>query len=166
MSEHQKIREMIRRIASAGESVWHFTAEVKSSDDALCTVMLGDLELTGVRLFSIDDAGTLMIKPGVKSTVTVADLSGGQLRDLVLVKVDDPERILYSRQGLVVDIDSKAGKVNVANSSTSLTKILDDLYDLLKTFKVLTPQGPSEGLQVDTTVKLEQLKTTYKKLLK
>lgn len=166
MSQARTIREKIRAIAETGSSLWQFTGHIKESSDNDCIVTVGDIDLSGVRLCSIDTNGSLIIKPAKGSPVTVADLSGGKLRDLVLIKVDDPERILYNRQGLVVDIDSKAGKVDVKNSSTSLTKILDALYDLLKSFKVMTPQGPSEGLQMDTIAALEQLKTTYNKILK
>lgn len=167
MNEARTIRESIRKIAGLsdlGSSV--FTAEVKSVTDTECTVLYGSLEITGVKLFSISSAGKLLIKPKKGCMVTIADLSGGELRDLVMIKADEVELIRYNQDNLVVEIDSVSKKVDISNASTSLTKIMDALYDLLQSFKVLTPQGPSEGLQVDTMTGLEQFKTTYQQLLK
>jgi len=83
-----------------------------------------------------------------------------------MIKADEVELIRYDQDNLVIEIDSVSGKVDISNQGTSLTKIMDALHDLLQSFKVLTPQGPSEGLQVDTMTSLAQFKTTYQQLLK
>jgi len=167
MNDARTIRDSIRRIAGLddlGSSL--FTAQVKSVTETECSVMYGTLEITGVKLFSISSVGKMLIKPKKGCMVTVADLSGGQMRDLVMIKADEVELIRYDQDNLVIEIDSVSGKVDISNQGTSLTKIMDALHDLLQSFKVLTPQGPSEGLQVDTMTSLAQFKTTYQQLLK
>jgi len=167
MNDARTIRDSIRRIAGLddlGSSL--FTAQVKSVTETECSVMYGTLEITGVKLFSISSVGKMLIKPKKGCMVTVADLSAGQMRDLVMIKADEVELIRYDQDNLVIEIDSVSGKVDISNQGTSLTKIMDALHDLLQSFKVLTPQGPSEGLQVDTMTSLAQFKTTYQQLLK
>ncbi|MEI6683425.1 MAG: hypothetical protein WCO44_12385 [Bacteroidota bacterium] len=167
MTDVTQIRDSIRKIAGFdGLGSSFFTAQVKSVSETDCSVMYGTMEITGVKLFSIDAAGKLLIKPKKGSMVTVADLSAGKLRDLVIIKADQVELIRYNQDGLIVEIDSVSKKVDISNASTSLTKIMEALHDLLQSFKVLTPQGPSEGLQVDTMTSLEQFQTTFKQLLK
>lgn len=166
MSDVRKIREYVRRISEAGRYVAHFVAEVKSVSGPSCTVLLGDLELEGVRLFSVDNAGTLLIKPKAGSKVTVADLSGGQLRDMELVKVDSPELIAYAMNGLVVEIDSTTKKVDIHNSSVSLSGLMTSVYEIISKLTVSTPNGASGTPLPPTVQALEKFKQDFGTLLK
>lgn len=166
MSEARKIREHIRQISEAGKHVAHFTGEVTQVSDTDCTVQLGEMELEGVRLFSVDDAGTLLVKPKVGTKVTVADLSGGQLRDMELVKVDSPELIKYDMNGLVVAIDSTIKKIDIHNNSVSLKGLMSSMYDIISKLTVSTPNGPSGTPLPPTIQALEKFKEDFGKLLK
>jgi len=165
MSESRKIREKIREIAGSN-GIAHFTAYVTKVSDSDCTIKIGDLEIEHVKLFSIDTKGSLTIKPKVNTVVTVADLSDGQLRDLTLVKVDIPETIKYSENGLEVEIDSVEKKIDIKNSSISLTKLFTELYDIISKLTVSTPNGPSGTPLPPTITSLEKFKTDFQTLLK
>jgi hypothetical protein len=167
MSELREIRQRIRDISGLNDlGAPFFTATVTSVTDKDCSVMFGTLELTGVKLFSIGAPGTMLIKPKKDSTVTVADLSQGKLRDLVIIKADEVELIKYDQDGLVVEIDSVSGKVDVKNDKTSLTKLMTSIHDIISKLQVSTPNGPSGTPLPPTVTALEKFKTDFQNLLK
>lgn len=166
MSDARRIREHIRQISEAGQHVAHFVAEVTKVSNTDCTVKLGELELEGVRLFSVDAAGTLLVKPKKGTKVTVADLSGGRLRDMELVKVDSPELIKYESNGLVVAIDSTSKKVDIHNNTTGMKALMTAVYDIISKLTVSTPNGPSGTPLPPTITALEKFKKDFETLLK
>ncbi|MCX6266856.1 MAG: hypothetical protein NTW16_05790 [Bacteroidetes bacterium] len=167
MSELHEIRDRIRNISGIKElGAPFFTAEVTEVSDNDCSVIYGTTTLTKVKLFSIGEAGKLLIKPKVGSKVTVADLSQGKLRDLIIIKADEVELIKYDQDGLVVEIDSVAKKINIKNDSTSLTKLMTSVYDIISKLTVSTPNGPSGTPLPPTVTALEKFKTDFQNLLK
>lgn len=179
-----KIREAIQRIAGTYQpgSVL-FTAEVTAVTETDCTIKIGEMEVTGVKLFSIEEAGNLLVKPVVNTMVTVADLSGGQLRDLVVIKVDKVELVKYEQDGLIVLIDSVNkivkvengltmlidggdSKASVSNDNASLKDLFASIADILQTLTVSTPAGPSGTPLPPTIQKITQLNTDLNNLLK
>ncbi len=165
-SEVRKIREQLRKIAGSGIQAVHITAEVTEVTDKDCTIKIGDLEIPGVLLFSTGNSGAMMIRPKKNTMVTVADLSGGELRDLVLIKVDDPEVIRYNLNGLAVEIDGVSKKVDVSNTVTSLSKLMEAIYDIISKLTVSTPNGPSGTPLPPTIASLEKFKMDFQQLLK
>ena len=167
MSDLREIRQRIRDISGLNDLGAPFlTATVTKVTNKDCSVMYGALELTEVKLFSTGEAGKLLIKPKVGSNVTVADLSQGKLRDLVIIKADQVELIKYTQDGLVVEIDSVAGKVDIKNDKTSMTKLFASLCDIISKITVSTPNGPSGTPLPPTITSIEKFKTDYKTLLK
>ena len=75
MGRAQDIKELIRAIAGQGDGLM-FVGEVKSVDGDSCTVAVGQLELTDVRLTAASDGeeGKLLLTPKEGSKVLVADL--------------------------------------------------------------------------------------------
>jgi hypothetical protein len=167
MSELRTIREHIRDISGLKDlGAPFFTATVTKVSDTDCSVMYGALELSGVKLFSIGDPGTFLVKPKKGSLVTVADLSQGKLRDLVIIKADKVELIKYAENGLTVEIDSVSKKVDISNNTTSLTKLMTAVYDIISKLTVSTPNGPSGTPLPPTVMALEKFKTDFQTLLK
>ncbi|KAF0203156.1 MAG: hypothetical protein FD170_1428, partial [Bacteroidetes bacterium] len=145
-----------------------FTAEVVSVTDVDCTVKLADLEITGVKLFSIGAEGKNTIKPAKGSMVTVLDLSNGKLRDLCLVKVDEPEFIKFDLDGLVLELDAMTGKADISSGRVSLKSLFESLATILTSLKVavLAPNAPSGTITPDTLTLVNKFKTDFKALLK
>lgn len=166
MTEYRDIREKLRSIAETGKAVPFRVGEVTKVSDKECSVMIGTLEITGVKLFSVIDQGGLLIKPKKGTMVTMVDLSNGLLRDLVVIKTDHAEKVLYDQDGLIVEIDSTSGKIDISNRSTSLTKLLTSLYDIISKLTVSTPNGPSGTPLPPTITALEKFKTDFQQLLK
>ncbi|GAB1403036.1 hypothetical protein MASR1M74_02140 [Lentimicrobium sp.] len=163
----REIREKIKAIAGEQASVV-FTAEVVMVDGASCTVDYGGRRFTGVKLFSIGPEGKFIIKPAPGSMVTVADLSAGLRRDLCLLKIDKIEQLKIEHEGLVFDIDGKAGKFEISSKGVSLTGLLTSLADILKTLKVavLAPNAPSSTITPDTLTLVNKFETDLNRLLK
>ena len=88
MGKHSEIKQLIRSIASTGGGATLFEATVVESKDTECTIKYQGLEHKNVRLvcgFS-QSLTTVIVKPAVNSTVLVADLSSGKMRDLVVLE--------------------------------------------------------------------------------
>jgi hypothetical protein len=160
-------------------------AQVKSVDGESCTVTIGDLELTDVRLKATinGQANKILQFPKIGSTVLLGSLTG-DLRDLVILKIDELEKVEYTQGSVKIMIDSSGklisiepgqlsikfdgndNKVSVSNSGVSLKTLFDDLKEILEQFKVLTANGPSSGLLPDTITRITTWGTKYGQLLK
>lgn len=132
-----------------------------------CTVKYGDLELTDVRLKATENGSvnSVLLLPKVGSMVLVGSLTG-DMNDLVVLKIDELEKLAYKQDDLEVAVDATDGKVSVKNDEVSLVDLFQQLADLLKTLKVFTPSGPS-GVPIPTSMnKIVAWETDFKKLLK
>ncbi len=143
-----------------------FVAEITEVADADCSIKLGDTTLTKVKFFSIAEAGNLLYKPIVGSMALVADLSSGQLRDLIIVSVDKVELIRYEENGVVIEIDSQSKKLDIKNDQIGLKDLFQAVADIVKQLTVSTPSGPSGTPLPPTVQAVTQFETNFKKLLK
>jgi len=139
---------------------------VTAIDKDTCTVKVGDFEISDVRLKAIaNGSDSLLIVPVVGSEVLMAS-TDGTLGNLTIIKYDKVNRILYKENGLEVDIDSETSKVGIRNDKVSLKELFEDLTQILKQFKVFTPNGVSGTPIPNVIQKLNQFETQFKKLLK
>lgn len=141
---------------------------VTAVDGYTCTIQLGSgLEITEIRLAATNEGGNnfLMCVPKV-GTKAVAIEMRGDLTDLLLVRANEYEKILYSQDGLNFEIDSTDGKVSISNNAQSLHTLMGDLCTLLTNFKVNTPAGPSVGLLPDSLAAVQQLEQGLNMILK
>ena len=166
MDKYAKLREALKA-ATAVDMMPLMNAKLTAVAGDSCTVLWGELELTDVRLKATINgaANKLLLVPKAGSNVLIGSLTG-DLKDLAVLRVDELERLTYAQDGLEVVIDSADGKVSVANGSTSLKALFQELVDLLKGFKVNTPSGPSATLLPDTLAAIMQFETDFKLLLK
>lgn len=167
MSRIDDIKESIQQIARINQQLGIvFTAEVVSANDATADVRFGDFIFTEVKLFSIEAAGGLLVKPKVGSMVTVLDLSEGKYRDLVIIKCDTPEQVKMEMNGLTLDIDGVNGKIGMKASGISLLDLMNSITTIIKGLTVSTPAGPS-GTPLPTTLQaVTQFETDFKQILK
>lgn len=126
---------------------------------------------TGVRLKAHvgDDLG-IIVRPVKDSYVLICFLSATDAFiahcnevDNVSYKLHD-HTLIFGKDGF--DLSMASGKFRVLNSNTSMLDVFKMLYNMLKSFTLMTPNGPTEGLQVDTRAALEKFKVEYEKLIK
>ena len=90
MDIYGKIAKTIKAMGAA-QGVVLFTAEVDSVEDESCTVKIGTLELTDVRLRAVlnSESDKIVVTPKRGSRVLVADMSGGSYIDLVVLSYSE-----------------------------------------------------------------------------
>ena len=96
MDNQQRIANGFNRLLrSNATNAVIFTAQVVEVQDKTCTVKIGTLTTTDVRLCAVvnDNEASLIVKPKEGTQITVADLSNGQMRDLVVIKYDEIDTI-------------------------------------------------------------------------
>lgn len=139
---------------------------VTAIDKDTCTVKVGDFEISDVRLKAIaNGTDSLLLVPVVGSEVLMLS-TDGSVGNLTIIKCDKVSKFIYKENGLVVEINSEDGKVNIQNESVSLKGLFEDLTQILKQFKVFTPNGVSGTPIPNVIQKLNQFETQFKSLLK
>lgn len=120
-----------------------FTAKVKAVSGTTCSIEVGRLLLTDVRLRAVVDSDTeqLLVTPRVGSQVLVADLSGGNFRDLAVIAFSAIDKIEISADNMEVSI--AGGKIAVNNDKQSMSALFIELIDAIGAITVTTPNGVS-----------------------
>ena len=166
MDKLVQIKKRLREIVEVTPNL-PITATVVAVENDYCTVELkSGLHISDVKLkATIGNDDYLKVIPKVGSTVVVISLTGDK-NNLVLLKIDEAEKIEYKQSGLEVLIDSTDGKVSIKNSELSLIDVFSDLAALLKELKVYTPAGPSGTPLPDTIAAITELEAEFNQLLK
>jgi len=145
-----------------------YAGSVVSVQGRHCTVKLASgLTVTKVKLSASinDNDGEMLMVPKQGTRVLMLSLSGTE-NNLSVVKADDVEYVSYKQGDLELLIDSRDGKVDIHNAQVSLVGLMDQLVQLLRTFKVHTPAGPSGTALADVVLKIDDFEMNFKKLLK
>ena len=116
-SKAKEIREAIRKICGRDDGGFlFFNAVVKSVEDDSCTVNYSDIDIPDVRLNAAINgvANNLLIKPKQGSTVLIADLSEGLLRDLAIIGWSEVDTITINggEFGGLIKIQELTNKLN------------------------------------------------------
>lgn len=165
MEKIKKLKAQLKDAVNA-KPLYPIYGVVKSVSGDTCTVQVGDLELTDVRLkATADGAETLLLIPAVNSRVMMLS-SDGSIDNLTIVKIDKVAQVKFSNNGLVLDFDSQSGKLGIKNNSVSLYGLFDQLATLLNGFTLNHPQGPTTGLMPPTQTAVQQFETAFNQLLK
>lgn len=126
MDTYAEIARAIRAITGGNGGTALFTAEVKSVEGETCTVLVGELEVPDVLLTPADEGakGKLVITPKVGSQVTVADLSGGELRHLAVVHWGEVEKISLTADSIELNGGENGGMVNIKELTQKLNALV------------------------------------------
>lgn len=113
MDVYAKIAQIIKAMGTAKGAIL-FPAEVKSVDGDTCTIKIGTLELTDVRLRAVVNkkSDKIVVTPQKGSKVLVADLSGGDYRDLAVLSYSEPEKVELFIENTTVVIDKERVVIN------------------------------------------------------
>ena len=129
MGKHSEIKHLIRDIAAPNGGAALFEAEIVESKDTECTIKYQGLLHKNVRLvcgFS-QSLTTVIVKPANGSKVLVADLSGGKMRDLVVIMVERAETVFFNGGTL-------GGLINIETLTTKLNNLTDKVNALVDLF--------------------------------
>lgn len=162
MGKHSEIKQLIRSIASTDGGATLFEATVVESKDTECTIKYQGLEHKNVRLvcgFS-QSLTTVIVKPAPKSTVLVADLSSGKMRDLVVLMVEKAETVTINggNETITINGGELGGLINIA----ALTDKLNALVNKFNTHTHAVIVGEMTGTAKAFTTP-EQKASTFKK---
>jgi len=148
MANGGEIKEIIRKIAGTdvGGDIF-FNAKVIEVNGETCTIEYAGLQIDKVRLSAVVDGNenNLLIVPKKNSMVLVADLSEGNLRDLVLMGWTEIESI--SINGGINE-----GLVKVLALTNKLNAIENSINDLKSVFSSWTPISNDGGAALKTAI--------------
>ena len=144
MDTYGKIKQKIQNIAGDKSSITCIqSAEILSVKGETCTVKIDTLTVEDVRLRAVINGNNekILITPKVGSYVLVADLSGGNHRDMAVVSFSEVENI------------------NVEAGGENIFTVLSDF--ITEVAKIIVVQGTSPNVTA-----LEQIKQRLNKILK
>lgn len=133
MGKYSEIKQAIRDIAGKGGGTTLFEAAVVESKDTECSVKYQGLVHQNVRLVCgfASSVDTVIAKPAPGSTVLVADLSGGKMRDLVVLMVEKAEAV-------VINGGTLGGLINIADLTAKLNALADTVNALVNAYNAHT----------------------------
>lgn len=146
MDTYAEIARAIKAMTGGNGGTALFTAEVKSVEGETCTVLIGELEVPDVLLTPADEGadGKLVITPKVGSQVTVADLSGGELRQLAVVHWGEVEKISLTADSIELNGGDNGGLVKIEALTDKINNIEKDINKLKQAFTTWVPV-PQDG---------------------
>lgn len=146
MDTYAEIARAIKAITGGNGGTALFTAEVKSVEGETCTVLVGELEVPDVLLTPADEGadGKLLITPKEGSQVTVADLSGGELRHLAVVHWGEVEKISLTADSIELNGGDNGGLVKIEALTDKINNIEKDINKLKQAFTTWVPK-PQDG---------------------
>lgn len=146
MDTYAEIARAIKAMTGGNGGTALFTAEVKSVEGETCTVLIGELEVPDVLLTPADEGadGKLVITPKVGGQVTVADLSGGELRQLAVVHWGEVEKISLTADSIELNGGDNGGLVKIEALTDKINNIEKDINKLKQAFTTWVPV-PQDG---------------------
>lgn len=164
MDNYTEIRNKIRAMVGQKTPLL-LTGKVESVEGETCTVSIGDLKLTGVRLRSVvnGEASKLLVTPKQGSFVTVIDLSG-ELRETEVIgyseidaiDIETGSDININCNGTVTFNGGKYEGIVIAKNVTEKLNLLEKEINNLKDVftKQWTPVVYDGGASLKATIAL------------
>ena len=154
MDTYAEIARAIKAMTGGNGGTALFTAEVKSVEGETCTVLVGELEVPDVLLTPADEGadGKLVITPKVGSQVTVADLSGGELRQLAVVHWGEVEKISLTADSIELNGGDNGGLVKIEALTDKINNIEKDINKLKQAFTTWVPVPQDGGASLKSGV--------------
>ena len=142
MDRSKEIKEVIKSIVGV-PGMMFVIGKVESVSDETCSVKIANrIVINDVRLNASADgnADNILIKPTVGSMVMMADLSGGELRSLVVIAFSELDTFTVKFAGdVVIDEGKNEGLVKVVELTKKLNAIEEDINSLKQVFSSWPP---------------------------
>lgn len=137
MDRSKEIKDVLKSIAGV-PGMMFVMGKVESVGNETCSVKIADrLVINDVRLNASADGNrdNILIKPKVGSMVLMADLSGGDLRSLVVISFSAIDSLTVKFEGdVVIDEGKNEGLVKVVELTNRLNAIEQDNNSLKRIF--------------------------------
>jgi hypothetical protein len=133
MDQYKELATLIKQASSGGSRVTILQGIVKEVSGVTCTVEIGSLTVSGVRLRASEkqEETQILITPAIGSAVILASLSG-DMTNLVVVAVDVAESITIN-----------GGKLGGLINIEALTAKLNELVQVFNSHTHTAPNGPT-----------------------
>lgn len=133
MDQYKELATLIKQASSGGSRVTILQGIVKEVSGITCTVEIGSLTVSDVRLRASEkqEETQILITPAVGSAVILASLSG-DMTNLVVVAVDVAESITIN-----------GGKLGGLINIEALTAKLNELVQVFNSHTHTAPNGPT-----------------------
>lgn len=168
MDRSKEIKEAIKSIVGV-PGMMFVMGKVESVGDETCSVKIADrIVINDVRLNASADgnADNILIKPKVGSMVLMADLSGGELRSLVVISFSALESMTVKFEGeVVINGGENEGLVKVVELTEKLNAIENDINNLKSIFSSWEPVVYDGGASLKAAAEswaVQSLQTTSK----
>ena len=133
MDQYRELATLIKQASSGGGRVTILQGIVKEVSGVTCTVEIGSLTVSDVRLRASEkqEETQILITPAIGSAVILASLSG-DMTNLVVVAVDVAESITIN-----------GGKLGGLINIEALTAKLNELVQVFNSHTHTAPNGPT-----------------------
>lgn len=133
MDQYKELATLIKQASSGGGRVTMLQGIVKEVSGITCTVEIGSLTVSDVRLRASEkpEETQILITPAIGSAVILASLSG-DMTNLVVVAVDVAESITIN-----------GGKLGGLINIEALTAKLNELVQVFNSHTHTAPNGPT-----------------------
>ncbi|WP_278794651.1 hypothetical protein [Hoylesella nanceiensis] len=133
MDQYRELATLIKQASSQGGRVTILQGIVKEVSGITCTVEIGSLTVSDVRLRASEkqEETQILITPAIGSAVILASLSG-DMTNLVVVAVDVAESITIN-----------GGKLGGLINIEALTSKLNELVQVFNSHTHTAPNGPT-----------------------
>ncbi len=150
MDSYGRIAQKIKEIAGAnGKGALLFTAKVTEVQNETCSIKIGDLPLTEVRLKSVIDGKDerLFIRPRKGSDVLVGDMSGGDMRQLAVLSYSEIDEVdlKIGKQTLTIDKEGFVFNGGENKGMVKIEELTNKLNDLVQKFNSHTHSVATTG---------------------
>lgn len=168
MDKSKEIKEAIKSIVGV-PGMMFVMGKVESVGGETCSVKIADrIVINDVRLNASADgnADNILIKPKVGCMVLMADLSGGELRSLVVISFSALESMTVKFEGeVVINGGENEGLVKVVELTEKLNAIENDINNLKSIFSSWVPVVYDGGASLKAAAAswaVQSLQTTSK----
>lgn len=169
---YSRLAAVVKQVAGTDKQTFDFRLmEVVSVDGDTCTAKIDEFEIPDIRLASIVGGAEngILVTPAKGSIVAVADLSCGQLRELLVVGYSEIDSVQIHRESMTITADTDKVRLEVGKTSLELTDTMasfnggkkeglvvagslqqklntieQDINDLKRQFAQWTPTNPEE----------------------
>ena len=150
MNNLSRIKESIQSIAGRNTiDDCYVVGEVTEADGTTCSVKINEtLTLTDVLCIATDDgdSNNIKIKPKIGSKVLMADLSGGTLRQMVVVAYTQIAELEMPKiDSLIINGGENGAIINIDELTDKINKVIDVLNNLINSYNSHTHSVPSFG---------------------
>lgn len=168
MNNLSKIKESIQSIAGRNiNDDCYVVGKVTDANGTTCSVKINDtLTLSDVLCIAADDgeSNNIKIKPAIGSKVLMADLSGGNLRQMIVVAYTQIAELEMPKiESLIINGGNKGAIINIEDLTGKINEVIDVLNNLITSYNDHTHIVSTTGNATAQTGTAQKIPTSAKR---